>query len=554
MRLDPYRLTFWLVVTTLVVLLSACAVSTVMPAAETTVTTTPVAEISATALPTPTGQAQDGAPTAGQAQGTAPTIPPPSPSPPVSPGRIRPSAIAGTWYPDDPETLTTMMDALLAAVKPVDGEPIALVVPHAGYVYSGLVAAHGFKQLEGVPYEVAVVIASDHQTPLSAPISVWTEGGFETPLGIVPVDVELAEALVATDPRITFDPAAHEGEHPIEIELPFLQRVCPGCRLVPVLMGANDEGAVATLADALLAVLPGRRAVVIASSDLSHYPRQEDALQVDGTTLAAIETGDPLVVRTTIATSMAAGLPNLATCACGEGPILVAMQVAQGLAADTITVLRYANSADSPYGDAEKVVGYGAVMFWRYEPPDLTEARQTELLRLARTTIAEYLETDQIPAYETDDPALTRRSGVFVTLRKQDESLEAETNLRGCIGHMRADMPLYQVVQEMAVSAATSDPRFPPLTAEELDELSIEISILSPLHRVTDIEQIEVGRHGLMILQGGQQGVLLPQVPVEQGWNREEFLENLCLKAGQPDDCWTDRPTLYAFTALVFGE
>jgi len=392
-----------------------------------------------------------------------------------------------------------------------------------------------------------VVIAADHQPPISNPISVWAEGGFETPLGVVPVDVELAQALVAADPRITFDPAAHENEHPIEIELPFLQRVCPGCRIVPVLMGADDEETVQALANALLSVLPGKRAVVIASSDLSHYPTYDDALVVDGATLGAIETGDPARVRGTIEALMAAGFPNLATCACGEGPILVTMRVAAGLGADTVTVLRYANSADSPQGNKEQVVGYGAVMFWRYEPPDLTEARREELLSLARTTIAEYLKTGEIPDYKTDDPVLTRRSGAFATLKEHGE-------LRGCIGHMRADTPLYRVVQEMAVSAATSDPRFPPMTADELGEVSIEISVLSPLRRLTDTQQIEVGTHGLMIFKDGHQGVLLPQVPVEQGWDREKFLENLCLKAGLLPDCWREEAALYTFTAVVFSE
>jgi AmmeMemoRadiSam system protein B len=115
-----------------------------------------------------------------------------------------------------------MVDGFLEGVKPVDGEPFAIIVPHAGYVYSGPVAAHGFKQLEGGEYDVAVIIATDHQLPISKPISVWAEGGFETPLGIVPVDVDLAEALVAADPGITSDFAPHQGEHPIEIELPFL--------------------------------------------------------------------------------------------------------------------------------------------------------------------------------------------------------------------------------------------------------------------------------------------------------------------------------------------
>ncbi|MCK4452375.1 MAG: AmmeMemoRadiSam system protein A [Anaerolineae bacterium] len=159
------------------------------------------------------------------------------------------------------------------------------------------------------------------------------------------------------------------------------------------------------------------------------------------------------------------------------------------------------------------------------------------------------------PQYETDDPILARRSGVFVTLKEGgDPSTGLRASLRGCIGHTQADRPLYQVVQQMAAAAATGDPRFPPLTTEELSNITVEISVLSPFRRMTDVEEVQVGTHGLMIFQDGRQGLLLPQVPVEQGWEREEFLENLCLKAGLPPDCWTDRPTLYAFTAVVFGE
>jgi len=480
---------------------------------------------------------------------------PPRPTPTLPPGRVRPAAVAGSWYPGDPDELTAIVDEMLAAAEPVDGEPIGLIVPHAGYVYSGPVAAAGFRQLKQAECDVAVVIASDHAPPFSDPISVWAEGGFETPLGVVPVDEELAQALVEADPLITFDAAAHDGEHPIEIELPFLQRVCPTCRIVPVLMGDEEEETVQALASALLEVLPGRRAVVIASSDLSHYPAYDDALIVDGATLTAIETGDPARLRETTRALMAAGVSNLMTCACGEGPILVTMHVAQGLGADTVTVLRYANSGDSPYGDREQVVGYGAVMFWRYEPPDLTEPRRGELLGLARTTLEAHLEDGTTPTYETEDPVLTRRSGAFVTLKEHgDPSTGLEASLRGCIGQTWADQPLYQVVQQVAVAAATEDPRFPPLTPEELADVTVEISVLSPFRRVTDVEQIQVGTHGLMIFHEGHQGLLLPQVPVEEGWDREEFLENLCHKAGLPPDCWIGKPMLYTFTAVVFGE
>jgi AmmeMemoRadiSam system protein B/AmmeMemoRadiSam system protein A len=478
---------------------------------------------------------------------TAPTYPAFSLTGTLPPGKIRPPAVAGSWYPGDPQELRSMVDDFLGKVKPVDGEPLALIVPHAGYQYSGPVAAYGFKQMAGVPYEVAVIIAADHQEPLAHPISVWAEGGFQTPLGVVPVDSSLAQELIAADPHITFDPAAHEGEHGIEIELPFLQQVCPGCKILPVLMGADDEQTVQVLAKALLSVLPGRRAVVIASSDLAHYPSYNDAYPVDNAVLGAIETGDPRLVRQTIDQVMAKGISNLVTCACGEGPILVTMQVAQGLGADAVTLLHHATSGDVPSADKSQVVGYGAVMFWHYQPPELTEAQQKELLSIARTAISEDMKTGRLPDYRTSDPALTRLSGVFVTLKEGGE-------LRGCIGHLQADLPLYQAVQQMAVSAAFSDPRFPSLTTQEPEKVTLEISILSPFHRITSFDQIQIGTHGLLLSQEGARGIFLPQVPVEQGWNRQQYLENLCLKAGLASDCWTKNPTLYTFTALVFGE
>lgn len=461
---------------------------------------------------------------------------------------IQPAQVAGTWYPADPAELTRTIDGMLTAVEPVDGRPIALIVPHAGYVFSGGVAAYAFRQLQGQTYDTAVIIASDHQLPVSKPISIWPAGGFATPLGVVPVDDQLASALMATEPRIKDDRAAFAGEHVIEIELPFLQRSCPTCRIVPLLMGSDDDQTVQALAKALIEVLSGRQALIIASSDLSHYPSRQDAQQIDAATLAAIETGDAAQVRAAIQHSMQAGYAGLATCACGEAAILAAMQAATGLGADTVSVLHYANSADSEYGDASQVVGYSAVMFWRYQPPELGEAQRRELLRLARATVGDYLQTGHIPDYQTDDPALARRSGVFVTLKEKGE-------LRGCIGQLRANHPLYRAVQEMAVAAATADTRFPALTSEELERVRIEISILSPMRRISDPGQIEIGIHGLLISKYGHQGVFLPQVPVEQGWtSREQCLDQLCLKAGLPADCWREHAALYTFTALVIAE
>lgn len=463
-------------------------------------------------------------------------------------GTIRPPAVAGSWYPGDPSELAAIIDGYLSKVKAVEGEPIGLIVPHAGYLYSGQVAAYGFKQLEGIPYDVAVIISADHQSPISNPISVWAEGGFETPLGVTPVDQPLAEALIAANTQIKFDPAAHDQEHMIEIELPFIQHICPTCKILPILMGTDDDETVQMLAKSLLSVLPGRRAVIIASSDLAHYPSYEDAISVDSAVLGAIETGDPDRVRKTIDQMMGKGFHNLVTCACGEAPILVTMHVAQELGANTVTLLDHATSGDQPKGDRSQVVGYGAVMFWRYQPPKLSDAQRKELIELARDAILGQIESGKLPEYHTDDPVLTRRSGAFVTLMENGE-------LRGCIGHLEADHPLYQTVQEMATSAAFSDPRFPPLKKNEMDKISLEISILSPFQRITDVNQIEIGKHGLLISQGGGRGIFLPQVPVEQGWDLPAYLTNLCLKAGLPDKCWTkEDAVLYTFTAVVFGE
>ena len=186
-------------------------------------------------------------------------------------------------------------------------------------------------------------------------------------------------------------------------------------------------------------------------------------------------------------------------------------------------------------------------MIWDYEPPELDDKQRKELLELARTSISEYIQEDQVPDHKLEDPVFSHLSGVFVTLKSEDQ-------LRGCIGYIKRDLPIYHAVQEIAVAAATSDPRFPPITLEELDKVSIEISILSPLNRIIDLDQIVVGTHGLVIFHDGHQGVLLPQVAVEHEWDRETFLENLCEKADLDPTCWMDEPVIYTFTAVVFEE
>ncbi len=466
---------------------------------------------------------------------------------PIAPG-VRPPAVAGSFYPAQPDALEQTVRMYLARTSRVGVRPIALIAPHAGYTYSGPVAAAAFKQLEGQTYDVVVVLGTNHTTAGFEDIAAYAEGAYATPLGEVPVDTEVAQRLVAAHDRIVADVGPHVKEHSIEVVLPFLQETLGDFRVVPIIVGAPRMDNCRLLADALVAALADRRALVVASSDMSHYPAYEDAQRVDNRILAAIETLDPATVQAENDACLAAGTPNLACTLCGLGPVLTAMMYARDVGANQATTLLYQNSGDAAAGSRDRVVGYGAVMFWRWDALELTAAQQRQLLQLARAAIMAHLQGKPTPTPAPDDPALQAPGAAFVTLRKQGD-------LRGCIGQIIARDPLYQSVQQMAVAAATQDPRFPRVTAAEMDEISIEISVLSPMQRLRDVNEIEIGRHGLYLRQGYLSGLLLPQVPTEQGWDRAAFLEGICQKSGLPEGCWRNPATsLYTFSADVFAE
>jgi hypothetical protein len=502
--------------------------------------------------------------------------------PPTStplPEDIHPCQGADRWFPGDPEQLAAMVDSYLAEAREdaekIEGEPIALIVPHAGYIYSGWVAAYAYRQIERLDYDTVVVIGDTHAGRGTAPIAVWARGAYETPLGAVPVDEEVAAALLAADARILFDRAGHESEHPVENQIPFLQRVLSGdFKVVPIVLHDDYLEVAEVLSQALVEALADRKALIVASTDLAHWPAYDDACASDAAMLAAVETLDPQALLDADREWMGKGIPNLATTMCSKGSVLTAMLAAPQLGANQVTVLKYANSGDVPIGGRDRVVGYGAVMFWQGEgnrsaersrrsptsfvtptPPSpvaeaipLTAEDKEELLAMARQTIAHFLGTGAFPHFAVTQPALLQERGAFVTLRKYGE-------LRGCIGHLIGDRPLYLVVQNMAVSAVVADQRFPPVTVEELSDLEIEISVLSPLEQVESVDQIQVGLHGVIIRQGLKQAVYLPQVAPEQGWGREEMLENLCLKAGLSKEEWKKGGTrFYVFTAQVFAE
>jgi len=290
--------------------------------------------------------------------------PPASGQPTYPPELVRQPAFVGQFYTGDATQLAAEIDSYMAGKQPTAGRPLALIVPHAGYPYSGPVAGYAYAEVRGQQYDAVILIGQNHYLQDFTGVAVYPGGAWKTPLGLVPVDQELAQAILQANPAWESDPAFHARDHCLEVQVPFLQRALPGTPIVPILIGYPDPQNAQSLVQVLSQVLPGRNILLIASSDLSHYPAYEDAVQSDGAILEAIETLDPGQLRQTVAQEMSQGLPNLLTTCCGEEAIVVVMEVAKRLGADRATVLHYANSGDVPGGDRTRVVGYGAVKIW----------------------------------------------------------------------------------------------------------------------------------------------------------------------------------------------
>jgi AmmeMemoRadiSam system protein B/AmmeMemoRadiSam system protein A len=471
--------------------------------------------------------------------------------------KVRQAAVAGSFYPSDPKVLSAMIDDMLAKVSaPQITDPIlAVVAPHAGYQYSGPVAAYTYAQLKGHKYTRVVVIAPTHHVAFDF-TSIYEGDAYATPQGNVPVDKAFAQKLVKMSSTMKLSSQGHEptsagGEHAVEVQLPWLQKVLGDFQVVPIVMGDQSYESSRALGVALakLTKSEGKQGetLVLASSDLSHFHTYDDAVKMDHKTLNALEAWDYF--------SMSRNFPSRIWEACGGAPIVAAMIYAERMGANQARVLKYENSGDVT-GDHSSVVGYSADVFMKAEggkavetPFSLSDQEKSELLALARKSV-EYVVQDK---YTYEPPAnasatLNQERGAFTTLKKSGE-------LRGCIGYTSAAKPLYITVRDTATLAAMRDPRFSPVTAAELPSLEYEISVMSPLRRVTDVQQIKVGQHGLLMKNGDSEGLLLPQVPVEQGWDRHTFLEQTCAKAGMRTSCWMDEDTdIFSFTAVVFGE
>lgn len=462
---------------------------------------------------------------------------------------VRKPAVAGQFYQADAQKLKAEINQFLdqADLIEVEGEIISLILPHAGYDFSGQVAAYGFKQLIDQPIDTVILIGNSHKERFEG-ISVFNQGFYETPLGQVAIDQALAEAIMSQDQRIIFKESAHQTEHSLEVELPFLQEVLDDFKIVPILFGNSSLDDYQILAQALINTIKGKNVLLIASSDLSHYPSYQNAQYADSKTINSILTGQVQKLEETIQGLEQEQFSNLSTLACGIDAIKTIILVSKELGANQIRLLSQANSGDVSE-DKDRVVGYGAIGFFGERRGNLlNKIEQKELLNIAKASIENFVKTGEILEFEVELEALKQRLGAFVTLNKDDQ-------LRGCLGIFSpTSIPLHQVVAEIAIAAASQDKRFNPVTEQELDQLDYEISVLSDLTEIDHWQEIELGKHGVRIEKGFRSGVFLPQVATDNNWDLDKFMGELCSqKAGLAWDCWKQEDTqLFIFTAQVF--
>ena len=462
--------------------------------------------------------------------------------------RVHKAVVAGAFYPADPTQLTSMIKGFLdrASVPEVKDSVFGIIAPHAGYPYSGPVAAYSYKTLIGRKYDAVVVMGPTHY-PARSEVVILDVDQVQTPLGTLQVDRAGTQALLAAGDWIKYDPGELGQEHSIEVELPFIQTVLGDVPIVGMAIGNPTPAFCRKLAEVLDRTFRGRNVLFVASSDLSHYHPYDVAGRMDQRLLSLVGKQDQ--------ETLAAESKTRQVEACGIGPIQTLLELYRLRGGKDVRVLKYLNSGDTA-GDKDRVVGYGAAVFTL--PPSgggakmpgdyLSAADKKELLTIARRTVEEFVRTKKAPAFTTSSDVLQRDGAAFVTLREKGD-------LRGCIGHVVAREPLYLCVRDMAVAASSEDPRFPPVRPEELKNIDIEVSVLTPMAPVKDPTTIQVGRDGLMIRKGGRQGLLLPQVPDEFGWDRETFLDQTCRKAGLPAGAWKDKDAeILSFQAIVFQE
>ncbi len=470
--------------------------------------------------------------------------------------------VADQFYPGDPAQLSAAVEQYLkeAAPKKFEGELLGALVPHAGYIYSGRIAAMTFKALEGRQFSTVILVGSGHYMKVRGAATI-AQGSLKTPLGAVSVNAELVRELVKMTPLIEDNPKAFEREHSIEAELPFLQKILGQFSLVPLLMNNFDPAVAEKIGKAVALIAKSSSTLLLVSTDFSHYPHKDLADRADRSVLGALGPAleDPWYFWMASRSVLERGGTDLQTTGCGEAGLLMALYAFKEMGANRVTTLAYANSGSLPHGDLARTVGYAAVVWSRAKTPAPAEpalARQERkiLLSLARRSIENYLAKKEEPKPKLwDNPVFNLPANVFVTLKRR--GLPPGQALRGCIGSTQVHLPLAEAVAYYAIASATQDHRFRPVELKELAGLQIEISRLSTYRQAPNAEALRAGKDGVWLIQAEQSGLFLPQV-WEQIPGKTDFLEELCeQKAALPRDCWKNPKThLLTFTVEEFSD
>jgi len=479
---------------------------------------------------------------------------------------VRKPAVAGVFYPAEPGELRRVVETSLAEAKKEEfsGAIKAILAPHAGYVFCRRGLAAAYKQIEGpaFKYDTVALIGPSHRLATKA-AALSSAHAWETPLGPVQVATDLCRELARSMDRIEFDDRAHAGEHCLEAQLPYLITAAKGkpFKIVPMLISSPDPLDHQRAANALIAIAAKGRTLIVVSSDLSHYPDAPTAEKVDKAILDAVKSLNPSTLIQENQKLMQAGHKGLGCAMCGLDAALALARAAKGLGISEAAVVNYTHSG-MVSGDNGRVVGYGAMIFTgtglptsgsrQEEEFSFSRESKRELVRMAREAATAAVRGDWVDFHPSDNPELQIKAGCFVTLKRKSE-------LRGCVGRFSADDPLWKTVREMAIASATRDVRFSanPVKAEEMLDLDVEISVLSPMRRVSDpLREIKLGAHGIVIQGEGRSGAFLPQVAVETGWTLEQFLGHCSRdKAMLGWEGWKS-PTakIYTYTATVVRE
>ena len=456
---------------------------------------------------------------------------------------VRQPAVAGSFYPASKSELGEMINGFFSNVaeEKVEDQPRVLVVPHAGYPYSGQTAAYAFKQLQGQGFKKAIIIGPSHNFPVAG-LFLSSATHWQTPLGLIKI-ADINSALAKEDGFSVSD-QVHEPEHALEVEIPFLQIVAPGIEIVPIVVGQLSVKQQSDFAKALDRYLDSD-VVLIVSVDLSHYHPYDEAVDLDKKSIENILNlkSDEILADEIDAPWAVAAVLELARQKNWQPKLL-----------------KYENSGDVT-GDKSAVVGYAAIGFYGTQKPfgyaqgrhentktseEYSDDEKQELLTIARKTIEMYLKKGKTYEPETDNFKFKQERGVFVTLHKNGQ-------LRGCIGYIEPIKPLIEAVRDNAISAAVDDDRFLPLEAKELAEIEIEISVLT-LPKPDTLENIVKNKKGAVLRQGGRGAIYLPQVWDDLS-DPEQFFQTLCLKGGLEPDCYKDPATeLFSYEAIVFDE